>query len=204
MQKLLIATKNKGKLKELKEYLSDLPLELLSLEDVGITDDVAEDGDTYEESSKKKALFYAGLSNLPTLADDGGIEIEALGGAPGVKSNRWLGPKGEDKELLENMIKVSKNLPNENRRACFRAVISFVLPKKVITTVEGRIDGIIAKKPLNTLLEGLPYRSFFFLPEVGKYYHTNELTEEEEKLYNHRYNAIQKLKPTIIETLNLK
>src|SRR3989338_7898262 len=173
MQKLLIATKNKGKLKELKEYLSDLPLELLSLEDVGITDDVA-------------------------------IEIEALGGAPGVKSNRWLGPKGEDKELLENMIKVSKNLPNENRRACFRAVISFVLPKKVITTVEGRIDGIIAKKPLNTLLEGLPYRSFFFLPEVGKYYHTNELTEEEEKLYNHRYNAIQKLKPTIIETLNLK
>src|SRR3990167_7470837 len=131
MQKLLIATKNKGKLKELKEYLSDLPLELLSLEDVGITDDVAEDGDTYEENSKKKALFYAGLSNLPTLADDGGIEIEALGGAPGVKSNRWLGPKGEDKELLENMIKVSKNLPKD-----YRTDLSFFFQKLESTIIQ--------------------------------------------------------------------
>src|SRR3989338_5585840 len=128
MQKLLIATTNKGKLKELSEFLSDLPAQLLSLKDVGITDDVEEAGKTYEENSQLKALFYAKKSGLPAIADDGGLEIFALGGAPGVKSRRWLGYDATDEELINHMIKVSKNLPKDNRKASFRTVVALGLP----------------------------------------------------------------------------
>ena len=89
MKKLLIATKNKGKLKEISQFLSDLPIKTLSLSDIGIYDNFEEKGKTYKENSQQKAIFYAKKSGLPAIADDGGIEIDALNGAPGVKSRRW-------------------------------------------------------------------------------------------------------------------
>src|SRR3989344_8705999 len=100
---LLIATTNKGKLSELKTFLIDLPVELVSLSDVGITDDVEETGKTYKENSQKKALFYANASGLPAVADDGGLEVSALEGAPGVKSRRWLGKEESDEVLLNHL-----------------------------------------------------------------------------------------------------
>src|SRR5690348_17098200 len=116
MQKLLIATTNKGKVLELGEFLKDLrSLQLVSLKDVGIDADVAEDGTTYDENSRKKALFYSQLSGLPSVADDGGLEIDALGGEPGIKSRRWLGYKGTDEELLAHLQKVGNELPEKNR-----------------------------------------------------------------------------------------
>lgn len=204
MQKLLIATTNKGKLNELSKFLTDLPVQLLSLKDVGITDDLEETGKTYEENSKSKALFYAKKSGLPSIADDGGLEIEALNGEPGVKSRRWLGYEASDEKLVEQMIKVSKNLPKDNRDALFVVSISFALPDGRVWSASGKVEGIIVEKPHIKLLKGYPYRSFFYLPDVQKYYHESELTETEMKKYNHRYIAINKLKPIIRKALGIK
>ena len=197
LKKLLIATTNPGKRREYKEFLADLPAQLVSLKDMGITDDIEEKGKTYKENSKAKALFYARKSGLPAIADDGGLEIEVLNGEPGVKSRRWLGHEASDKELVEHMMKVSKNLPANNRKASFVVSISFALPNGKVWSTSGKVEGIIAEKPHLKLLEGYPYRSFFYLPKIGRYYHENELSKDEQKLYNHRYKAIQKLKPII-------
>lgn len=201
MKKLLIATTNKGKIKELKEFLSDLPLQLLILKDIGETSDVEEKGKTYEENSRIKALFYAKKTGLPAIADDGGLEISALGGAPGVHSRRWLGHQATDKELISHLQKVTKELPDNNRGAFFKTVISFSLPDGKVWSSYGEVNGIIAKKPLIKILKGYPFRSFFFLPEINKFYHESQLSKGEQKLYNHRYKAIQKLKPIIEKEL---
>lgn len=202
-KRLLIATTNKGKLKELSEFLSDLPIEIVSLSDVGITEDVNETGRTYEDNSRMKALFYAKKSGLAAIADDGGLEIDALGGAPGVKSRRWLGYEASDEALVNHMIEVSKSLPKNNRRASFVVSISFALPNGRVWSASGKVHGIIAEKPYIKLLKGYPYRSFFYLPKIGRYYHENELSKDEQKMYNHRYKAIQKLKPLMIHALNI-
>lgn len=197
MNKLLIATKNPGKVGEFKNFLSDLPFEIVSLSDLNITEDVEEDGKTYKENSQKKALFFSKLSGLPTIADDGGIEIAALDNTPGVKTRRWLGYEASDKVLLKHMMKISEKLPENNRTAYFKTVVSFALTSGKVWSADGEIKGIIAKKPHWNLVKGYPFRSFFYLPEIKKYYHENDLTLEEQKLYNHRYKAVQKLKPII-------
>ncbi len=204
MNRLLIATTNAGKLGEISSFLFDLPLKIVSLKDVNITDNFEEIGKTYKENSQEKALFYAKKSNLPAVADDGGIEIEALGGAPGVKSRRWLGYEASDEDLITHMEKVSRELPRENRRAFFKTVVSFALPGGKVWSASGEIEGEIARKPYLKLLKGYPYRSFFYLPQIKKYYHEDQLSKEENKLYNHRWKAIEKLKPIIVEVLGIK
>ena len=197
MQKLLIATTNVGKLREISGFLSDLSVEIVSLKDVGIEDDIEETGESYKENSQLKALFYAKKSGLAAISDDGGLEIDALNGAPGLHSKRWVGKDSTDEKIVNHMIKVAKELPDNNRKAFFRTVISLALPGGKAWSVTGEIEGIIAKKPFLKLLKGYPYRSFFYLPKLKKYYHESELTGEEQKLYNHRYKAIQKIKPLI-------
>ena len=147
MKKILVATTNEGKLKEISQFLSDLPLQIVSLGDLGITDDVEETGKDYKENSTLKALFYAAKSGLPSIADDGGLEIEAFGGAPGIKSRRWLGKDSTEEDIIKHMIKVAKELPNNNRKAFFKVVLSFALPLGKVWSATGEIGGIIAKKP---------------------------------------------------------
>lgn len=199
MKKLLVATKNPGKLKEISEFLSDLSLDIVSLEDVGIRDDIEETGKSYRENSQLKALSYAKKSGLPSLADDGGVEIKAFGGAPGIKSKRWLGKDATEEDIIDHLLKISKNLSNRNAK--FKTVISFALPSGEVWSVDGEVEGIIAEKPYLRALKGYPYRSFFYLPEIKKYYHEDQLDSEEQKEYNHRYKAIQKLKPILIKEL---
>ena len=201
MTKLLIATTNPGKLREYKDFLSDLTVKLVSLSDVGIIDDIEESGKTYKENSQVKALFYAKKSGLPAISDDGGIEISALNSEPGIKSRRWLGHEASDEDLIKHMIKISEDLPANNRNAVFKLVVSLALPNGKVWSRMGKVKGIIAKKPHMKLLHGYPYRSFFYLPEVQKYYHESELTNEEMKKYNHRYVAVNKLKPIIIRVI---
>src|SRR3989344_2666966 len=110
IKKLVIATKNRGKLKEISKFLSDASLDLVSLNDLGISEDFEESGKTYKENSQNKAIFYAKKSGLPALSDDGGIEIDAFGGAPGIKSKRWVGKDSTDEKIIEHMKKVSKDL----------------------------------------------------------------------------------------------
>lgn len=203
MKKLLVATRNQGKLKEISKFLSDLKLDLVSLNDLGFDDDFEETGKTYKKNSQNKALFYAKLSGLPSISDDGGIEIDALNGAPGTKSKRWVGKDSTDEKIVDYMKKVAKALPENNRKAYFKTVVSLALPNGKVFSATGEIEGIIARKPLLKLLKGYPYRSFFYLPEIKKYYHEYDLSEEEEKLYNHRYKAITKLKPIIKKELQV-
>jgi len=205
MDKLLIATSNPGKVGEYTKFFSDLPIQLVSLRGAYLDDEtVEENGVTYKENAEKKALFYAKLGNMPAISDDGGIEISALGGAPGIRSRRWLGHEMTDEELVNYMLNISKTLPDDNRTAYFKVVIAFALPSGKVWTVEGQIQGIIAHSPDLVLLRGYPYRSFFYLPKIKKYYHEDQLTETEQKQYNHRYIAIQRIKPIVKRELGLK
>lgn len=203
MPKLLIATQNEGKVREMSSFLKDLPIKLVSLSDLGIENEVEEDGKTYEENSQKKALFYAKLSGLASISDDGGIEIDALDGAPGIKSKRWLGEDKTEQDLIEHMKKLAKDLPQNNRTAYFRTVVSFALPSGKVWSEEGVVKGIIARKPFLNLSKGYPYRSFFYLPQLKKYYHEKDLTQEETSLYNHRWKAIKKILPIIKKELHI-
>lgn len=203
MQKILIATTNSGKVKELKDFFNDLKVEFVSLSDLNVQKGIKEDGLTYEENSKKKAVFYSAKFNMPSIADDGGIEISALGGLPGVRSRRWAGRNADDKKIMQKIEKISKELPDNNRTAFFKTVVSFALPNGKVYSSKGQVRGIIAKKPHKKLLEGYPYRSYFYLPVINKYYHEAELTKQENKLYNHRYKACQKLKILIRRKLKI-
>ena len=194
MKKILIATGNNAKLKDIKEFLKDLDLEILSLKNLNLVQDVKEDGKTYKENSEKKALHFAKLTNLPTIADDGGIEIDVLGGKPGVDSKYWA---EDDNAIIEKLREIARKLSNNNRRAVFKVVISFALPNGKVFSVEDETEGIITKKEHERRVAGFPYRSFFYLPEINKYYHEEELTDDELRVYNHRYKAIQKIKEII-------
>lgn len=201
---LLIATKNPAKVIEITSFLSDLPIKTVSLKDLNISDDVEEDGRDYWENSKKKAVYYSRIANLPAIADDGGLEISALNGAPGVKSRRWLGYHAEDEELIEYMKKVAHGLPDDNRTAYFKDVVTLALPTGALFQEYGKVKGIIAKKPLLKFLEGYPYRSFFYLPEAKKYYHESDLSDQEMVKYNHRLVAINKMKKNIRKVFDVK
>lgn len=195
MQKLLIATKNPGKIHELSLFLKDLPV--VSLRDIGIDDDVDEDGNTFEENSQKKALFYATRSGLPSLSDDGGLEIDALNGQPGVKSRRWLGYEAGDEELKNHLRSVIDSLPEDNRTARFTTVVSFALPNGNVWSHRGEVTGMLLDNGRTKDIEGYPFRSYFFLPQINKYYYETELTPDERKRFNHRHIALSKLLPII-------
>lgn len=204
MQRLLIATTNQGKLGEFKKLLSGLPIELVSLVDLGITQDFEEKGETFAENSEEKARHYAKLSGLMALSDDGGLEIEALDGAPGVHSKRWAGEDATDEMILAKMKEVAESLPDENRGATFSSVVTIAFPDGSIIQERGIVKGVIAKTPRQNLLKGFPYRSYLYLPELKKYYHDDDLSEEEKKMYNHRYKAVERLKPRLIKALEDK
>ena len=199
MNKLLIATSNPAKLEEIRDILSDLPITCVSLSDAGITDVVEETGKTFEENAILKANYYAKKSGLPTLADDGGLEIDALDGEPGIHSHRWIHQdrEDEDEELIEYTMEKMRGLPLAERGAQLRLVLALVLPTGETYTSKGIIRGIIAEKPSTYRRKGFPYRSLLFLPQINKFYNHDELTPEENREYNHRKSALEKLKPII-------
>lgn len=203
MNKLLIATSNPGKLDEIKLFLSDVPVELVGLDDVGITDRAEETGKTFEDNAILKAKFYGKLTGLPTIADDGGFEIDALNGAPGVKSHRWIhGEKdNEDEDLIAYTFKKIKDVPLNKRGAQLRLVLALATPDGEIHTSEASIRGIIPESPSMRRTKGFPYRSILYLPELGKYYDHSELTSEETDRLNHRKKAVELLRPVLMSLL---
>lgn len=200
MRKLLIATTNQGKINEYLELLKGEPFELLTLRNVKITVPVEEDGETMEENAAKKAMHYAYFSHLPTLADDGGIEVEALGGEPGVRSRRWPGHEASDEELIEMMLAKLKDVPWERRKARFRVCLAFAMPgEEEVWVREGAQEGYIAEKPTQ-FIPGYPFRAIFWLPGYGKT--LGEFTAEEEStIVLHRKQAVEQLLPIIREKL---
>ena len=108
-----------------------------------------------------------------------------------------VGHHSTDEELITHMFKITKELPDDNRKACFKLVLTMALPDGKVWSVSGKVDGVISKEPNLHFLEGYPFRSFFYLPKIKKFYHEGELSNAEQKLYNHRYKAVQKLLPLI-------
>ena len=191
MKKLLIATNNPGKLKEYKELLKDLPLNLISLKNLGIKNKVNENAKTFEVNAIKKAKFYSRLSGLATLADDGGLEIDYLNGEPGVKSRRWPGHEATDEELIDFCLKKLEGIPWQKRKAQFRVIIALAIPGKEVLISEGKLRGIILTKPRGKLIPGYPFRPIFYLPKYRKSF--AELNFKEEIKIGHRKKPIKKL-----------
>ena len=187
MRSLLLATSNLHKLEEFRAIFSDLPLRLLSLRDLQLAIDVEETGTTYAENAELKARAYAQVSNILTLADDSGLEIDALGGAPGVQSARYLGSEISYEERFRVILEQLKGLPLDQRSARFRCVIALVEPLGNIRIVEGVVEGVIADGPRGT--NGFGYDPIFSLPELGKTF--AELEPEYKNRISHRARAAQ-------------
>ena len=206
MNTLLIATHNPAKKQELKGGFASLSVEtghapsLQFLDDLHITNDPEETGKTFLDNARLKAEYFANLSGLPTVADDGGIEIDTLGGAPGVHSKRWLGRDATDEELIQYTLDRLENIPLEKRTAHFRIVLYYFNPiSKRFFSSTASLDGKIALKLGPKAQKGFPYRALFIVDQYNKYY--DELTEQEHNAVNHRLLAIQKLIPLIKEDL---
>lgn len=198
--KILIATHNPAKIKELESYLhSFLPqIELVSLQDLNIHVEPEEIGKTFLENAKLKAHFFAQLSNLPTIADDGGLEIDALEGQPGVKSRRWIGKKVSDEDLITYALKRMEHIPVDKRTARFTVVLNFEDPttKKEFHELES-IEGHIAPEIHYPVPQGFPYRSIFIVKLYNKYF--SLLSEEEHVEINHRYKAAARIAQKIAD-----
>lgn len=190
---LLIATHNPAKKQELREGFNSLPnLTLLSLDDLHISADPEETGKTFFENAQLKARYFTKLSSLPTVADDGGIEIDCLKGEPGVHSKRWLGRDATDVEMIEYTLQKLKDVPGEKRTAHFTVCLYFINPMSGFeTSVSESVNGIIALTPSRFARKGFPYRALFIVDKYNKYY--DELTEQEHNDVNHRLRAVQKL-----------
>lgn len=189
MKKILIATRNQGKFKELMEVFGELPIKFLSLNDVAIEGDVEEHGKTYEENACLKAEFFGKASGLPTIADDSGIVIEALEGELGVKTRRWgAGEKANDEEWLNHFLKRMEQ--EKNHRAHFISVVALYQPNQATLTFRGECDGTILLQPRAALESGIPL-SAVFLPD-GKDKVFSALNKHEKNIISHRGQAAKK------------
>lgn len=194
--KLLVATNNRGKLREYVELLKGLPFELTTLAEQGITSEVEETGPSLEQNAISKATAYAKLSGLITLADDSGLEVDALGGEPGPLSRRYAGDNVSDKERNDYLLAKLRDVPMEKRTARFRAVIAVATPEGRVGINEGVCEGIIAFGAKGE--GGFGYDPIFYLPELNK--HMAELTLEEKNRISHRARAAEKAR-RILERL---
>lgn len=187
---LLIATHNRGKLIEYQAMFDDLPFELVTLNDVGIHEDVEETGATLAENARLKALAYARQSGLLTLADDSGLEVDALGGEPGVRSKRYAGANKTDAERNTFLLNKLRDVPPGQRTARFRCVIAIATPDGKVWETEGTCEGEIAFDSRGT--NGFGYDPIFHVAERGM--RMAELSTAEKNKISHRARAAEKAK----------
>ncbi len=185
VQKLLLATRNPSKARELAQLLGELPFKLISLEEAGISETVEETGSTFEENAVIKAKAYVSLSGLLTLADDSGLEVDALGGRPGVVSARYGSPEFSDEERVALLLQELQNVPWGKRTARFRCVITLAWPSGEVRTVEGVVEGVIQYKPEGS--NGFGYDPIFHVPD--RCCTTAQLPTAEKNLISHRGQA---------------
>ena len=187
--KLLIATHNMGKLRELTELMGDIPYQLVSLRDLGIHHDVDETGSTFEENATLKAETYSRLAGILTLADDSGLEVDALGGEPGVRSARYAGPDATDAERVEFLLGKLSGADPETWTARFRCVIAIAKPGHPTTLHSGSCEGRIVSEPRGE--NGFGYDPVFEFPEIGLT--MAELSAERKNRVSHRAEAARKV-----------
>ncbi|MGD8367886.1 MAG: XTP/dITP diphosphatase [Desulfobacterales bacterium] len=185
---IVIATRNSGKIAEIKDLLTGHPVQIKSLDDFGPIPEVAEDGDTFEENAYKKASFTARVLGFPALADDSGLIVEALAGRPGVLSARYAGQGATDAQRCEKLL--AEMAAKSDRRAAFECVISVAVPTGEALTYEARCEGLIAEKPAGS--KGFGYDPIFFYPPLEKTF--AQMTMAEKSRVSHRGQALAELR----------
>lgn len=196
MKKLLIGSHNPAKVKFFKMFLADLGFKIVSLDDLKIKKDVKENGQTFLDNTIKKVNCYSKLTGLPTIADDGGLEIDYLNGAPGVKSRRWQGWTMSDQEMIDYTLKKLEGVPWSKRKARLLAIVALEDPvQKKIHISQAFIKGIIHTEISPKRIKGFPFRSIFWVPKFKKYF--VDLTKKELNTIDHRKKALKKLKPIL-------
>jgi XTP/dITP diphosphohydrolase len=200
-RRILVASTNPGKLAELSAML-DLDIVWLGLADFPDAAEIEENGRTFAENARKKALGYANATGLWTIADDSGLVVDALGGEPGVRSSRFSGAKDEERTLLDhkNMTKVLqllKGVPAERRTARFVCNLCLAEPEKILAQVEGTLEGVVAEEETGS--NGFGYDPVFLVPQLGKT--VAQLTAEQKNAISHRGKAVRKLKPLLEKLL---
>lgn len=194
MKRILIATHNQGKFKEILEIVDDLPFEFVSLNDLEINDDVEEDGKTYAENAKIKADFFHKISGLPTIADDSGIEVNVLKNELGIHTRRWgAGEKADDKEWLEFFLERMQD--EKDRSARFLCVIATAGFEQDFEPFEGECAGNILHRPASHIEQGIPLSSVFLPLGAKKVF--SALTKAKKNALSHRGKAAQKLKEAL-------
>jgi XTP/dITP diphosphohydrolase len=188
MPKLLLATSNPGKIREYRLLLNGLGYQITTPTEEGIAKIVTESGNTYEQNARLKAITYAKLSQLTTLADDSGLEVDALNGEPGVKSARFAGEAATDGERVSFLLAKLNGVPWERRTARFKCVIAIASPGGRAEVCYGECHGMIAFEAKGE--NGFGYDPVFFLPEIGKT--MAELHLEMKNQISHRGQASQK------------
>ncbi len=181
---IVLATNNKKKVEEFQNILKGYNIELKCVSDFGRLPEPVEDGDTFDENAYKKALHYAKVLGLPTIADDSGLVVEALNGEPGVYSARYAGENATDEQNCSKLLNKMKGITN--RKAAFQCVLSIAVPSGPALTYEGNCQGIITETMQGG--GGFGYDPLFFYPELGKTF--AEMTAEEKNKISHRGKAL--------------
>jgi len=200
--RLVFATRNPGKVVELHQLCAGLELEILSARDLDVPD-VVEDGDSFAANAAKKALEVSRATGLPALADDSGLEVDALGGAPGVISARYAGPEHDDRRNNDKLLRELDGVPPGRRTARFRSVVALAdasgrLGGEVLTA-EGTCEGIILEQPRGT--GGFGYDPLFFAPELGCTFAEAGVGPKND--LSHRARAMRAMRPRLVEYLGL-
>lgn len=199
MEKVILATNNKGKIRELSSLISGESWEFTTPAAEGIELDVEETGRTFEENAVLKAKSYAKASNLPTVADDSGLEVDALNGDPGVFSARYAGPDISDEKRNEFLLSNLTNVPWEKRTARFRCVIAIAFPEDRLILCKGECSGIIAFEPKGE--NGFGYDPIFYLSEFDKT--MAEISLDEKNKISHRAKAARKAQEFLTDLLRM-
>lgn len=195
---LLLATNNQGKVREYKSLLKDLPFKLVTPDEVGIATKVEETGKTMEENARLKAVTLAGEGKLVSLADDSGLEVDALGGEPGHFSARFAGAGASDKDRINYLLKRLDGVQPEKRTARFRCVIAVATPEGNVQFCSGECYGVVANEPRGET--GFGYDPIFYLPELKKT--MAELPLAVKNKISHRGNAARQV-PSVLVKLGL-
>ncbi len=193
--RLLLGTHNAGKRREWRALLDGLDVEILLPADVGLMLDVKETGTTYTENARLKARTYAAASEMPTLADDSGLEVDALDGAPGIRSARYT--LGSDRVRYRALLEALKDVPPSERTARFRCIAALVLPNGREFTTEGVCEGVIASEPAGD--GGFGYDPVFYVPSHERT--MAEFPAETKNRISHRARAAQALRPILARVI---
>jgi XTP/dITP diphosphohydrolase len=194
---IVIASRNEHKIEEIRRLLAGLDVDVLSLKDYPDAPEVDEDGAAFQDNALKKARVIARFTGLTALADDSGLEVDSLGGQPGVRSARFAGETASDAENNRKLLRCLAEVPSEERQAQFRCVIALVSRTGAESLVEGTCQGVIIEEERGS--GGFGYDPLFLLPHLGKTF--AELSMEEKNELSHRGKALQQVLPIVQEWL---